>query len=210
MHDLRVRVAFPCSTTKIHERLATGTQSASMGSYRILGNGDGLVSWGTVGPEDRPNLTYYHPNGHKVCDIRLHDQHHCYRAECGELPFEIVRPQITCDRQNDQLVLQAVGSYSSYLWSTGSTSPILVVPDTGFYQLYVPLGMGNVGSNVFYVSDLDAECPSTSAPEPIEGARPTQVIMTFDLLGRPVQEKQAGNIYIERYRDGRSRKIVQF
>ncbi len=196
--------------TKVYERVDATLESSSMGSFRVLANGDGLVSWGTTAPNGRPNLSYYHGNGQKVCDIVLQDNHKCYRAVCDELPFAITRPEIVCDRQNNQLVLQATGSYPSQLWSTGSTSQLLVVQDTGYYQLYVPLGMGFVGSNVFHITDLEANCPSTPAADPSDAARPAVLLETYDLLGRPASTRVAGQIYIERYRDGRSRKVIHY
>lgn len=196
--------------TKVYERTAPNSESSSMGSFRELSNGDGIVSWGTEAPESKPNLSYYHRNGQKVCDMYLELDQHAYRGVCEPLPFALYRPEITCDRQNNNLVLQASGSYPRYLWSTGDTVPIIVVPDTGYYQLYVPLGMGMVGSNVFHVTNLAGNCPSTEMPEPLEAVKPQYLEGVFDLLGRPVLERQAGQIYIERYRDGRSRKVVSF
>jgi Arylsulfotransferase (ASST) len=196
--------------TKVYDRTAPTAESSSMGSFRVLPNGDGLVSWGTKAPPERASLSYYHPNGQKVCDMQLQLNHHSYRAVCENLPFTLTRPQITCNRQNNTLLLEAAGTYTNYLWSTGSTAQILVVPDTGYYQLYLPLGMGYVGSNVFHVTNLAGNCPSTDAADGVEATRPRQLQATYDLLGRPVEAPTPGHIYIERYRDGRSRKVVAF
>lgn len=196
--------------TKIYDRVDATIESPTMGSFRILSNGDGIVSWGNRVPVDRPSLTYFHPNGFKVCDIHLEEQHHCYQAVCEDLPFAIVRPEIYCDQQNGQLILQAVGSYADYLWSNGATTASIVVPDTGFYQLYVPLGMGQVGSNVIEVTNLQANCPSTPSPDAQEPSRPARLQGTYDLLGRPVDARVQGQLYIERYQDGRSRKLIQY
>jgi hypothetical protein len=197
--------------TKIYERAAPTLESNSMGSYRQLPNGDGLVAWGLAVPQDQPELSYYHPNGTKVWDLYLENQHHVYRAVCGALPFPLTRPQITCDRPNDVLTLQAVGNHASYLWSTGATTAAITVTDTGDYQLYVPLGMGYVGSNVLHITDVDADCPSTASADVQAGVpRDNPLVETTDVLGRVVTERIAGQVYVERYRDGRCRKVVQW
>lgn len=196
--------------TKLYERNGSSMESTSMGSFQTLPTGDGLVSWGNEAPTERPNVSFFHGNGQKVFDLYLALQHHCYAAYCNDLPFAITRPEISCDRQNNTLVLQPIGNYSNYLWSNGSTAQILVVPDTGYYQLYVPLGMGFVGSNVFHVTDLQADCPSSDAPEPSARPQVPRLEGTYDLLGRSVEQREAGHIYIERYRDGRSRKVTAF
>lgn len=195
--------------TKVYERVLANAESPSMGSFRELPNGDGLVCWGQVYPEARPNITYYQASGQKVCDWEFQSQHLVYRVVCDELPFAIERPVIDCDFQNGHIVLQVQGSYPSYLWSSGDTTSIIQVVDTGYYQVYVPLGSGLVGSNVFHLADISAACPSTPVPDPQPGGRLPKLIGIYDLLGRPLAQPLRGQVYLERYDDGRSRKVVR-
>jgi hypothetical protein len=132
-----------------------------------------------------------------------------YRAVCGDLPFQIERPTITCEQQNGNLVLRLVGSYPSQRWSNGSIDDFIVLQDTGWYQCYVPLGDGFAGSNVFHVTDLSAACPIVSRPEPISASKPPKLIGVFDIMGREVSKRKPGNLYIERYDNGQSRKVRQ-
>lgn len=197
--------------TKLYDLVEPNAASPSMGSFREQPNGDGLVCWGQVTPEDSPNLSYYQANHHKVCDWRFEDQHLAYRALCEELPFAIARPVVVCNQQNGILVLNVQGSYPSYLWSSGDTTSIIQVTDTGYYQVYVPLGDGFVGSNVFHVTDVNAACPSTPVSDPqIQSIRPPKLVGTYDLLGRSVLQREAGHVYVERYDNGLSRKVVQY
>ncbi|MBP6722593.1 MAG: hypothetical protein KA239_09730, partial [Bacteroidia bacterium] len=81
--------------------------------------------------------------------------------------------------------------------------------DTGYYQVYVPSGAGFAGSNVLHITDLNSDCPSTPVDDPRLGGRPPKLVGTFDLLGRPIQLRQAGQIYLERYDNGQSRKVLE-
>lgn len=196
--------------TREYERVLQNTSSPSMGSFRQLPNGDGLVCWGQILPENAPNITYYLATGQKVADWHFQDQHLAYRITCEDLPFPIERPLIYCTRTNDQLVLQATGAYPSYLWNTAETDSIVVAADTGFYQLYVPSGVGYVGSNVLHITDLNAACPSTPILDPVVDSRPPKLLGRYDLLGRPVASPVPGQVIIEVYDRGRSRKVVVF
>ncbi len=195
--------------TKVYDRVESNSESPSMGSFRELPNGDGLVCWGQILPENRPNISYFHANGQKVCDWRFQDPHLTYRAMCSELPFDIDRPEIVCNQQNGNLVLNVQGTFSNYLWSSGETTGIIQAMDTGYYQVYVPSGAGFAGSNVLHITDLNSDCPSTPVDDPRLGGRPPKLVGTFDLLGRPIQRRQAGQIYLERYDNGLSRKVLE-
>lgn len=184
--------------------------SNSMGGFRLLPNGDGVISWGNIYPQNQPNITYFNARKQAVCDLLWEDPHLSYRAVCGELPFEIERPTITCEQQNGNLILRLVGSYPSQKWSNGATDDFIVLQDTGWYQCYVPLGDGFAGSNVFHVTDLAASCPIVNRPEPsISTGKPAKRIGIYDLLGREIQTAKPGNLYIERYDNGQSRKVRQ-
>jgi hypothetical protein len=196
--------------TKEYEWVEQNSESPSMGSYRELPNGDGIISWGQILPEDRPNISYYQPNGQKVCDWQFQDQHMVYRVTCGDLDFALERPEIVCNQQNGILVLNVTSSHSSYLWSNGDTASIIQALDTGYYQVYVPMGVGFVGSNVIHVTDVNAACPSTPVVDPVPGGRPPRIAGTYDLLGRPVEQRLPGHVYIERYSNGLSRKVIQY
>ncbi|HEX2898498.1 MAG TPA: arylsulfotransferase family protein, partial [Bacteroidia bacterium] len=196
--------------TREYERVEPNSESPTMGSFRELPNGDGLVCWGQILPEDRPNLSYFQANGQKVCDWQFQVQHLAYRAVCSDLPFPIARPEIICDEQNGNLVLSVQGSYPSYLWSSGESTSLIQVSDTGYYQVYVPLGDGFVGSNVIHVTDLSAGCSTTPVADPRGGGgRPPRLVGVYDLLGRPVNARLQGHIYLERYDNGQSRKVIQ-
>lgn len=194
--------------TRLYERVQQGATSPSMGSFRQLPNGDALVCWGQVVPEQAPNVSYYLATGQKVAEWHFQDQHLAYRITCEDLPFPIDRPHIYCTRQNNQLILQVSGNHPSYLWNTGATDSLIVAADTGYYQVYVPSGVGFAGSNVLHITDLNANCPSTPVADPVVDNRPPKLLGRYDLLGRPVTEPQPGQVIIERYDKGRSRKVL--
>lgn len=196
--------------TKLYDRVAQNAESPTMGSFRELSNGDGLVCWGQVFPEAMPNVSYFHADGRKVCDWKFEDPHLAYRVMCGELPWTLERPEIYCTQQNSTLTLHIQGSHPSVLWSTGDTTQSIQVSDTGYYQAYVPLGGGHVGSNVIRVRNLNGACPSTPIVDPAISGRPPRLVATYDLMGRVVIDREPGHVYVERYDNGLSRKIVQY
>ncbi len=193
----------------ILEWKSPAANSNSMGGFRQLPNGDGIVTWGNVYPQEHTNITYFNARQQAVADLHWSEPHLSYRAVCADLPFQIEQPTITCEVQNGNLILRLVGNYPSQQWSTGSTDDFIVLADTGWYQCYVPLGDGFVGSNVFHVTDLNAGCPVPVASDDIqESNRVPRLIGLFDILGRKVAHPEMGELYIERYDNGLSRKVM--
>lgn len=195
------------TATKVWEYADQSITSTSMGSFRVLPNGDGLVNFGAFSPPQPRNIAYVRADSSKVLDIDLQDSYWTYRAQCFDLPFDLDRPRLVCEEIAGQLQLSIAGTHSSYRWRNGATTPTVTVTDTGYYQVFVPRGIGMVGSNVLHITNLNATCQSVSQPEVSVGTRPPRLIGTYDLLGRPVLHRRPGELYIERYDNGASRKI---
>jgi hypothetical protein len=197
------------TATKVWEYANTDIISSAYGSFQVLPNGDRLVNYGAYSPHVDPNVSYLRADSSLVMTIKFEDLYWTYRAQSLEIPFEIERPRIVCTDQNGVLILSANSSYSDYLWTTDATTASITVTDTGDYQLFVPLGLGMVGSEVLHIDDVNAPCSAVSSVEAQPAiVRPPKLLRVVDLLGRTVTNRRSGELYIEVYEDGSSRKVI--
>jgi hypothetical protein len=199
------------TVTRDHEYPAPGNVIAeSMGGFRVLSNGDVLRSNGNSAHTYTDNVSLIHADGSPAIDINYSGAYWSYRAQCHSPSWRLPRPAIQCIPEGNGLRLSLDSAYSSYLWTTGATTPSILVTDTGRYQVFVPYGIGQMGSFVFQVDELNGQCPAVSSTEPQMGRpRPAKLIRTTDLLGREVRRPERGQVYIEVYSNGRVRKVVQ-
>ncbi|MEM6270662.1 MAG: arylsulfotransferase family protein [Bacteroidota bacterium] len=197
--------------TRTQEWYAPGYLSKGMGSFQVLPNGDALLNYGRFDPFTAENVRYFRSDSTEVLSIDFANHHYTYRARCQELPFAVERPEITCTPTGPSVQLSVAGSPSSVVWSTGEMTPSITVTDTGRYQVFVPLGIGMVGSEVFPITDLGAPCAAVSATEAVsEQGHPARLTGRYDLLGRPVPETETGRITILRYDNGQCRKVIRW
>ncbi|MEM7037060.1 MAG: hypothetical protein AAF570_08795, partial [Bacteroidota bacterium] len=129
-----------------------------------------------------------------------------------DLPFTLNRPELTCSNDAGQIILQADTAYGDYRWSTYESTSSITVTDTGKYQVFVRQGEGWIGSKVLHITDLNDPCSAlTDTPEPqVAPTRPPKLIGVYDITGRQVSIRQAGVLYIERYDNGQSRKVIHW
>ncbi|MEM1000051.1 MAG: aryl-sulfate sulfotransferase [Bacteroidota bacterium] len=196
------------TATKVWEYARNTARSNSLGSFRILPNGNRLINFGSFNPQDQAQIALVGPDSSLIMEMDFQDTYWTYRAQCMEFPFVIERPEISCEVQNNQIVLTAQGSHPDYLWSTGDSGPSITLTDTGSYQVFVPLGIGMVGSVPIHITDLSATCPAVSTPEARQPVRRRKLMATYDMLGRPITQRRSGELYIELYDDGSTRKIL--
>ena len=169
---------------------------SSMGNYRQIGN-YGVVGYGSVFRPD-PNIAVHDQNMDLAAAYYFTDSVQSYRAVPFHLDFILPRPSVFCFDSLGQTYIKAEGSYSSFEWSTGETTEAILPILGETYQVYVPYGVGRLGSiPLTYdgnchlsVSELDLSKPS--------------VVKTIDLLGREVTGKKIGGLYINVYTDGSS------
>ena len=184
--------------------------SAGMGSFQYLDDGTAVMGLGNMGTSTLPRIYYYDANGSEVLNVDFQSTYESYRAQIGELPYALDRPNIQCEIENGNIVLGLADVYSDYLWTTDETSAEITVVDTGYYQVFVPQGIGMIASNKVYVSDLSQACSTiVGTPELMEGPKkPIRLIGRFDILGRPVAQPIKGQLIIERYSNGSQRKLI--
>ncbi len=186
-----------------------GTMSDAMGSFRMQADGSAMVGMGRIFPTTQPYATYFAADSSKVFEISSPDSTSSYRAICSDLPWALDRPQLNCADSLGLIVLGVAGLHTDYQWTTGENTATIVVADTGWYQAFVPRGIGMMSTEPYHIVDLNNACLAlTAAPTIIRQKQPI-LIGTYDLLGRPAPHHNIGEVYIERYNDGSSRKVVQ-
>lgn len=177
----------------------------SQGNYSVLDNGYSLVGWGSTS-RPMPSVTLVDPNGTKAADFLFEDVVITYRAFFQELDQLPARPQITCDFDGVNYTLTSDAA-TYYLWSTGESTQSITVADTGTYQVWVNQGVGMLGSEPFFVTDLQDVC-GTVAIEVAGQAKAPEIVGYCDLMGRSVKYPQSGQLYLVRYSDGTVRKSI--
>jgi hypothetical protein len=120
----------------------TGAYSVAMGNAQRLGNGNTLIGWGALSP-DNAMFTVVDPDGTPVSELYFEDTLSSYRSYYfEELPFTIDRPQIACAIQGAMFELTAIHANSGFRWSTGELGPSILVAATDTIHVEVPTGSG--------------------------------------------------------------------
>lgn len=184
--------------------------SDAMGSFRKLPDGSALTGFGRPFPTTEPVVSYIAADSSKIFDIRFTDSSSTYRVQCTDFPFGLHRPKLNCQQSAGQVVLGVDGIHTQYEWTTGENTATIVVADTGWYQVFVPRGVGMMSTPRVHITDLANACLSVPVDPARESPRIPKLIGVFDLLGRPADDRASGMIYLERYSDGSSRKVVRF
>lgn len=174
-----------------------------------MADGSAIIGLGRVFPTMEPFVSYVAADSSKIFDIWSIDSSSSYRAVCSSLPFQLHRPKLNCQEVGGQVVLGVEGFHAEYDWTNGQTSATIVVADTGWYQAFVPQGVGMMSTAPYHITDLDNACLALEQePYLISQPRP-RLVGWYDLLGRPMSAPMCGQVYIERYSDGSSKKIFR-
>lgn len=175
-----------------------------MGSFSVADQGRALSYGITFRPN--PSIETVDANANLVQRIVFSDSIQTYRTQLiEELPLP-PRPLIDCEDLGGSIVLTAENGHTDYLWSTGQTSQVLMAQAGTTYQVWVPQGVGMLGSEPVEISTTGGCPPPTGTPELLPGKTP-QLLRTTDLFGRPVSEFKPGNLYLRRYSDGSTKKL---
>jgi len=183
--------------------------SSSTGNAQWLNDDLVLVSWGNVlRPE--PTFSLVNHSGDILTRLHYEDSFVSYRIQGYELPFELPRPQLTYNFSNDSIVIIAPSGHAEYVWSTGETTSSITVPMNGVYQVWVPHGIGMIGSYPLdasvIVGNNEPELKSFQVfPNPSTNLLNIEIefneltdfsIELFDSSGRKVKEFQGENHFI--------------
>ncbi|MFT6500718.1 MAG: hypothetical protein ACJASQ_000827 [Crocinitomicaceae bacterium] len=142
--------------------------SGFMGSSRMLGSDNFIISWGggfdySLGT----SIQEFDNLWNEVLGVDLEDGFVSYRALKSEIPWTINRPIIDCDAGS--MELSTLETYDSYYWSTGDTTASIVVSNPGTYQVWTTAGDGYLSSEIVEVTDMNDLCQAFNSLNEIEG-----------------------------------------
>ncbi len=184
-------------TATLVEEFDPNVYSRSMGGHRQIGD-YGVMGYGNI-MRPYPSIHIYDSNFDVAATYYFSDSVQSYRANPFYLDFTLPRPTIYCFDSLGQTYIKAENAYSSYEWSTGETTQAILPILGETYQVYVPYGVGRIGS---FPLTYDGNC-YLSVSE-LEHNEPT-VIRTVDLLGRTVNARKTGSLYIDQLSNGQTR-----
>lgn len=179
--------------------------ASATGNYEYDQPGFRSIGWGNA-RKPAPAASLLDSSGQVVSQYFFQDSVVSYRTWAYELPFELVRPKITCMGAGQSVSLSAPTGYSHYLWSTGESTQQIMVSDTGTYQFWVEKGIGMIGSYPLHLTDLNNPCGMVGAVEPASApVQSDEVIGYYNLSGQPIPQPTKGQLHIVRYRSGRAK-----
>ena len=147
------------TATKVWEFIEPNNYYSNFtGNNQRLTNGNSLIDWGGAFPLTQTTTATEVDNLGNIAlalDF-IPDRYYTYRALKYEIPFDLNRPEIICNSQDQTLTVQ--GIYPFYEWNTGETTQSIVIQDTGTYQVWVNQGIGYMSSEEIYISDLSTMC----------------------------------------------------
>jgi len=140
--------------------------SLSTGNVQRLENGNTLIDFGNLNVNiSQPAFEVVDSMGQKVFEVTFADTLLSYRAfNFSSLPFQFLRPEISCYEAGGIGYLDAGTTYPEYLWNTGETTQTIAISTTGEYSVFVPVGnAGNISSVGFNVTDIGDPCNTLSS-----------------------------------------------
>lgn len=138
--------------------------SLACGNHQFISNGNHLVDFGFC-TGSNPWMAVAKPDRSTVLEIFFPDKFISYRAFCyAELPWELNRPQVSCEKSGDTWYFVAEEGHPEYRWSNGATTAAIEITDTGEYWVFVPYGEGFLSSERIRVTDLSHPCVVTGEP----------------------------------------------
>jgi len=151
----------------------TVAYSTAMGNLQRLDDGNTLVGWGFLSP-DNAVFTVYGPDSSRVRELRFLDTLSSYRSYYFDtLPFTLHRPSITCAQVDSGYQLTADDGWQVYQWSNGDTGQVSMAGllDTVYVEVRFGQPNGWVRSEPFVPA---AQCMSTDI-----GAHPANASVLF-------------------------------
>lgn len=175
----------------------------AMGNYSKI-DGYDVINYGAVF-RPSPNIVIYDNLKNVAAAYYFKDSSITYRATPFHLDFTLPRPVISCVDSSGTLYLKAPAGYPTYEWSNGETTQIILPVLGETYQVYVPYGVGNLGS---IPHGYDGTCFSNVEIDELSStAQEVKLLRTVDMLGRTVSERRSGVVYIEIYSNGTTKRV---
>ncbi|MCX6303759.1 MAG: aryl-sulfate sulfotransferase [Bacteroidetes bacterium] len=138
--------------------------SIACGNHQYIENDNHLVDFGFNGT-GFPWMVVVKPDKTRVLEVYLPSGFISYRAfNYINLPWQLHRPAIACQKNGDSYFLVAEPGHTQYLWSTGAATSSIPITSTGEYWVAVPYGKGYIRSEYLAVTDITHPCLPTGVP----------------------------------------------
>jgi hypothetical protein len=179
--------------------------SRAMGNHDVNTSNQHLINYG-LNYRPNPSFVMVDHAENLLTEVYYEDSVVNYRTHFYDMDPGFQRPSIVCNNVGTGIELSAPAGYSNYLWSTGETTPTILVTTADTFQVWVNHGVGMLGSQPFMVTDVQADCwvgINTESPE--QGAWLIQTY--YNLLGQEVTSPIGGQMYIAKYTNGIKRLL---
>lgn len=182
--------------------------SKAMGNNHTTSDDFHLINYGRIF-RPSPSFVLIDDNDDLISEMYYTDTVYSYRSFAYNDPPSFNRPNVACENNSGLITLTADAGFDNYLWSNGGTAASIVVSDTGVYQVYVNKGIGMLGSEPVVIEDVNTFCISNSLLE-LDGMQLSddEVEVIFDLLGRKVNYRINGQIYLVKYKSGKVSRVL--
>ena len=185
-----------------------GCHSPAMGSYQVTDSVQ-LINYGVINrPWPSAELIDANKQVHKR--IYFQDSVMSYRGILYHPKAPFPRPEVRCIEEQGIVYLTAPEGFDEYLWSNGDTSRRVIPLVNETYQVWVNYGIGMLGSEPFETGSSFPCLPVSATPytSGSNGQATLRLIGYYDLLGRKVNARKSNHVYIERFSNGLSRKVL--
>jgi len=151
----------------------TSMYSVACGNHQYIGNGNHLVDFGFTYTIGSPWMVVVKPDKTKVLEVHFPTGYISYRAfNYVTLPWQLKRPNVTCQKIGSQYYLVAESGQTEYRWSTGDTTSSIQITGPGEYWVFVPYGTGYISSEHIVIINPSNLCfyldvPSDTTPHEI-------------------------------------------
>lgn len=180
--------------------------SIAMGSHQTTAERRHLVNYG-ISYRPHPSFVLIDDAKNLKTELFFQDSFMSYRSFVFDIPFaQLQRPVLTCEQGAGGVTLSAPAGFEHYEWSTGESSASITVQQPGVYQVWVKHGAGMLGSEPFFVQDMNSACgiSGTVTPESIDSQH---IIGYYNLLGQQIEKPLKGQVFVIRYAQGRARML---
>lgn len=138
--------------------------STACGNHQYSENGNHVIDFGYIDP-GFPFMVVVKPDKTKVIEVYWPNGYISYRAfNYITLPWQLHRPNVTCQKTGENYWLIAEPGHPEYLWSTGATTSSIQITNTGYYWVFVPYGTGFMCSEYIHITDLTDPCLFEDTP----------------------------------------------
>jgi hypothetical protein len=127
--------------------------SPRLGSHQKLEGGARMINYG-FNFRPAPSMLLLDASDQIVSRVFFADSVMSYRSGYYQIDTPFPRPEIRISTTADgQDRLEAPEGFGQYVWSSGETSRSIVPQKAGEYQVWVPYGMGMIGSEAVVVGE---------------------------------------------------------